>query len=81
MLPISLASIEQTFLLAASLVTEFDGLHLCFRLYLLLFLFFVVCHLLSLRILNKRSWFNNLSAYDGDYGRKLWQLSKINGLK
>ena len=40
-----LAGIEQTLLLAASLVTEFDGLNFCYRLFFLLyFLFFMVCH-------------------------------------
>ena len=40
-----LAGIEQALLLAASLVTEFDGLNFCYRLFFLLyFLFFVVCH-------------------------------------
>jgi hypothetical protein len=27
----------------------------------------VICHLLSLQILNVRYWFINLSAYDGNY--------------
>jgi hypothetical protein len=41
---VSLASIEQALLLAASLITEFDGFYLYFLFFLLLFLFFVVCH-------------------------------------